>query len=730
LGVGQGCRLGRALVICALVLLLASRPAVAQYEDLQSDQPALINADEIVYDDTLGTVTARGNVEISQEDRVLLADSVTYNIRSKVVSAAGNVSLSTPDGNTVFADYVELTDDLKEGFIRNIRLLMADNSRVAATTGTRTNGSDTVFNQAVFSPCDLCREDPTRAPLWQLRADKVIHDGENRRVRYRHARFELFGVPLLYTPYFAHPDPTVERESGFLAPGYGFSSFQGYYFEAPYFWAYAPNADLTVTPRVMTDQGLQLFGEFRRLFENGYLEIEASGTQGDRENRDGTTDKDRFRGHIDAFGRYHIDETWRIGFDFQQTSDDTYLRSYDISSASHLTSRVFAEAFEGRNYASANAFHYQTLREDEVDDEQPILTPLIDLNYISEPIHLGGYVSADASFMVLTREEGRDSTRLATRVAWTLPYTGPLGDLYSLTTSLEADGYLTDGVDPDSPSVNPDDPQGSDTTGRLFPQMSLFWRYPWISMDGDFQQIIEPMVQLVIGPNSGNSGSIPNEDSQAFEFDDTNLFSLNRFPGVDRVSSGQRIDYGLKYNLNTGDGFHSQAFIGQSYQFNEDLTFPTGTGLEDQASDFVGRVYAQPMEELDLAVHFRLDHETLALEASELELRAGVPALTVTTNYLLSEAVPESGDIEDREEITFGVESALTSHWNTFGWITYDLEESDLRSAEIGVLYQDECFLIETSYQRKNFRDRELEPEDILFIRVVPKLLGEFETKG
>ena len=110
-------------------------------------------------------------------------------------------------------------------FIRDIRVLLSDRSRLAAASGLRTGGNTTVFKKGVFSPCELCRDDPTRAPLWQLKAVEIEHDQEEQVIRYRDAWMEIFGIPIFYTPYFEHPDPTVERKSGLLAPTVGSGFF-------------------------------------------------------------------------------------------------------------------------------------------------------------------------------------------------------------------------------------------------------------------------------------------------------------------------------------------------------------------------------------------------------------------------------------------------------------------------------------------------------------------------
>ena len=107
--------------------------------------------------------------------------------------------------------------DLAEGFVRDIRVLLTDQSRLAAADAKRVAGNKTTFRRGVFSPCELCEDDPDRAPLWQLKAQRVVHDQEDQTIRYYNAWMEMFGIPVIYTPYLEHPDPTVKRKSGFLS---------------------------------------------------------------------------------------------------------------------------------------------------------------------------------------------------------------------------------------------------------------------------------------------------------------------------------------------------------------------------------------------------------------------------------------------------------------------------------------------------------------------------------
>ena len=246
--------------LAGLLLLFATAlPAVAQDIDV-GKTPVLLQAEELTYNEDLGVVTARGNVEMSQGPRVLMADTVTYNQKANTVTASGNVALMEPTGEVLFTDYAELHDELKTGFIENLRALLSDGSRLAANRARRTADQRKIMDRGVFSPCNLCKEDPSRAPLWQIKAVKVVHDEVAKDIIYNDATLEMFGVPVLYTPYMRHPDPTVDRRSGLLAPTIGYSGDLGAIFGQPYYYAFDPSRDVTIEPMIFSSEGTVLRG--------------------------------------------------------------------------------------------------------------------------------------------------------------------------------------------------------------------------------------------------------------------------------------------------------------------------------------------------------------------------------------------------------------------------------------------------------------------------------------
>ncbi len=724
-----------AIAFVALGLTLASHAFGA---GPGQDQPVLVTADRMDYDRDKGIVTATGHVEISQhipstakesdfvrEERVLRADSVSFNENTNVITAKGHVVLMEPSGEVVFADYAELTSDMANGVIHDLRLRMIDNSRMAAAGGRRENGVVTEMQKAVYSPCELCRDHPKRPPLWQVRGDRVVHDANTHDIEYYDAVLEVYGIPILYSPYLSAPDPTVKRRSGLLAPTYGHSSDLGYVIGIPYYLALDDSTDLVLHPIVTTRQGPVFSGEYAERFTHGELNLSGSVTDADFTNSSGTVDHNTLRGHIFGKGRFDLGDIWRAGFDLARASDDTYLARYNFPNQNVLTTRGFLEGFDRRNYADMNFYTFQGLRPFDSADTTPLVAPLIDYNYFGMPGTHGSYFTLDSSVLSLTRLQGVDSHRMSLLGGWHLPFTGERGDVFEITATTQADVYYVDNV-PD-----PSGPAGrtlNGVTGRAFPQLALSWRYPLVRAYKTERELIEPIAAIIVGPNGSNPDKIPNEDSQSFEFDDANLFTPNRFPGVDQVDSGQRIDYGVNAGLYGKNGGNITGFLGESYRFEHSSPFLVGSGVEDQLSDFVGRVRISPKANYDVLYRFRLDKDTLQPRRNELSLGAGPPILRFGGSYLFLDTESSNGGFDRREELTANITSKFTDYWRVGGQTTQDLANGTALLYRLDLTYEDECFIMESSFVHSDFEDREIRPSTTFLVRFIFKHLGELKS--
>ncbi|MBT6096076.1 MAG: LPS-assembly protein LptD [Rhodospirillaceae bacterium] len=679
-------------------------------------------ANEMSFDREKGIVTAQGNVEVRYDTRILNADRITYDQNNDIVSASGNVALLEPTGERLFGDKMEISGDLKDAVILNIGMILKDRSRIAGTGARHSEGKLTELRKGVYSPCNLCADNPNAPPLWQIKAVKVIHNKDEKIIEYRDAWLEMFGFPVAYTPYFRHPDPTVKRKSGFLFPRIGNSSDFGTIVEVPYFWALSDHEDLTLRPILMTEEAPVLGLQYRKRFLKGTIDADASIT--DNSEDQFTTEEGEFgvRGHFDAKARFDLNKTWRWGIDAKRSTDDTYMRRYGFGSPQSLDSQVFVEGLKGGSYFSAKSMAFQGLQDTDEHDETPVVLPLVDFSHVGNNDRLGGRFNFDLNFLALTRAKGTDTRRLALHPRWQRPFQGPFGDLYRFETGLNADLYhvnsLTQGGDKET---------FSGLAHRLFPYADLNWRMPLVKSQGTVRQILEPIASLAIAPNGGNPDEIPNEDSTDFEFDETNLFSFNRFSGIDRVEGGTRVNYGLKWGLYGKSGGSSTVFLGQTYRLRADSTFGAGSGLEENLSDIVGSISVVPNSHLNVLYRTRVASDKLSPRRNEVNLTAGVPAFKIAGSYSFLASQADS-EFSGREEMNLSAKSIINRFWRTGVTAVHDMQASEMRSLALNATYENECVVFTSRLSRTFFEDRDLTPTDAITFHLVLKTIGEVRS--
>jgi LPS-assembly protein len=758
-----------ALVAALFALSFALPPSLAALADGGPNSPdrrapILFQADEVQYDDQLALTIAKGHVEISQGGEVLLADTVSYNQRSDTVSASGHVSLLMPTGEVMFADFMELRDSMNNAFAQNVRMLFADRSRLAANAARRINGNRTEARRGVYSPCDLCKSDPSAPPAWQLKAREISDDKQLQLVEFRDAVMEIDGWPVFYTPYLSQPEPSVKRASGFLMPTFGGSSTIGANFGIPYFLVLGPDKDLTLAPRFTTKAGELLAGEYRQRFSNGMLDAVGSLNYSNVGSGSDTNTGDRWRGHINASGVWDLDDTYRTGFQVQRVSDQTYLLRFGFGNPllNAMITRGYLEGFDPRGETDVNTYLFQPLQPGLGDSTQPIVLPVINRTWLSEPDSFGGVWKLNGNLLDIVREVGTQTRRMSLGAQWDKTYRDGIGGQYKFTASVRGDGYSVSDL---SPLSNPDLPSAffpvngapavqpisqSYFKGRVFPQVGLTWNFPIAHRGEDTTEIIEPIAGVYAGPSGGNNRLIPNEDSLGYQFRASDLFRPDRLAGYDVLDTGQRVDYGLKLGLYNKEGGSYRALIGQSYRAQPNLFLPPGSGATQRLSDVVGRVILSPSSYLDLIYRFRLDKSSLSNRSQEVGLSAGPANLRLGLNYLLmppqlqsdvltNGVTSETVLIGKQEQLSMSLTSKLTRYWSLSGSETVNLTNSNnvvngivtpqssnnSLYATLAAIYQDECMAFVGSVSQSGIRNGDVTPGVSVMFSVVFKNLGE-----
>ncbi len=677
-----------------------------------SKEPVMLTAEHVDYDKDKQLVIATGKVEIVQGDTIMLADKVTYQQQENIMTAEGNISILESSGNVVFADSLELKDDLKAGVVKGFKARLSDNSLMVANSAKKHDENITELHQAVYSPCKACRtKEGDTSPLWQIHADHVLIDREKQEITYDDAQMQIYGVPIFYTPYFSHPTPGADNQSGLLEPTLKQSTNLGTVYKQPIYYSIAPDKDVTLTPIYTTLEGPVMAGEYRQMFNDGNMSFAGSITKPQTRDSGGPVSKgQQWRGHLDAIGYFNYDPNTDWGFNVRRTSDDTYLRRYDFSNDTLLTSRLYVEKhdFIGdsspenkmRSFASIQALKFDGLTAADNAKTAPVILPLADFNWESAPGYSNSRFTFDSNVMSLTREQGSESRRLSNTAGWKLPYITADGQIIEFATQLRADIYSVN----DQPLANGQNYNGQ--TGRIVPQASVTWRYPVMKTWEQGNLLLEPIVMVAASPNSSNSNKIPNEDSQVPEFNASNLFSPNRFAGYDRVETGAQASYGLRGQAQLFDDKYIDWLVGQHYRQNTNNNFPYSNNSNSNLSDYVGKLdlYYDPVV---ISYRTRLDKDSLAFNQNEVYGTVNYYPVSMSVNYL---SLKHDQNLQDKEEITgaFGVN--LTREWNVGVGATRDLQLGRLSSTITNLTFKNECIFITNSFGRNYTYDRDIKP--------------------
>lgn len=739
----------------AVAAMLAHSPAFAQAPaagaapaeqppspDGLADDELYMEADRVTRDDKSGVTTAEGNVEMRYQGRTLRADRVLYEEgegdKPGVIRAFGNVQLINSDGTVEFADQFAFDDKMSAGVARGFSARLADNGKIASSSAARRSDQIQELNRAIYTPCEICKADgkTPKKPSWSISADRVVQDKKQRLIFYRNARIRVKGVPVLYLPLFWHADPTADRASGFLTPSIGLSDRRGFSYEQPYLWAVSPYTDIILSPQINSKVNPFLNTQVRKRFYSGEVDLRLGYTYEKDVDGDGNRFGDKTsRSYILGRGAFQLDNNWLLGFTAERTSDPLLFDKYDIprvyvtrgpyvADDRRLISQLYAINQTQRNYFSAAAMSIQGLRqtvpgEFENSAAFPIIAPLIEDRFSPDTAVLGGRLRLTGSAVALTRDEsptnssqpGLDSRRVTARADWRRTFTSTGGLRLDPYVSVRGDFYNLGDV-PGSDGVS----FRSETLGRALATVGADVSYPLYRRWNDSTVVLEPLVQAAISPNARqviigyDADGEPiylNEDSATFEFDETNLFRTNKFPGYDLYEDGARLNVAGRASVLWDDGRRASLLVGRSFRSERNTIFREGSGLRGKASDWIVAADAQPLSGLSMYARARLDSDNLEVHRLEAGANAATKWASGFIRYLRNDAevtgAPASSLTGSKQEnMDVGGEVYFTKNWGASLYGSRDIVQDAWAVRDIGVFYRDDCVRVDVIYRKED----------------------------
>ena len=710
-------------------------PPPAPEFNAAGDRQIAFEADGLEYDNDADVVTATGNVLLRSGDQSVRADAVSWNRTSGQIVATGNIRFVDEDGNQLFTDRLELTDELKAGAMENLLLAFREGGRLAAIEGRRNDAGDIELHRAAYTGCTVVdRDGCPKEPSWRLTARRVFYNSTTKRVSFDGAFLELFGQRVLPLPGLAFRTDG-SATSGFLVPDLALTASNGVEVTGSYYWRLAENRDLLVSGYIYTEVAPMISAQYRALTDKGAYQVTGFLTYGTRADLTGATPdtEEDIRGYLFANGRYQLDPNWSVTGSLRYASDRTFLRRYDISRDDRLRSTVNVERIGDQSYLSIAGWATQATLVPTPQGLVPIALPVIDYRRRLQDPLLGGQIELQANSLAITRTSGQDTQRAFARAQWQLRRITAWGQEITATALVRGDVYHSDEnlltVTPSYRGL-----PGWQARGVAIGAIDVKWPFVGSFLGGT--QVLTPRLQLVATPSLRNL-EVPNEDARSIDLEDSNLFALNRFGGYDRIEDGVRVTYGVDWQLDW-PGWRVKATFGQSYRLSDRPTlFPQGTGLVEEFSDWVGRTEVRYRDFIKLTHRYRVDKDNFAVRRNEVDATIGSDETYLEVGYLrLNRDIDLSfEDLLDREEMRAAGRVAFARFWSVFGAAVVNLTDREedpsftsdgfkpLRT-RLGIAYEDDCLEFGFTWRRDYVQVADVEDGDSFRIYFSLKNIG------
>ena len=661
-------------------------------------------ANEVIREAGGRRLIARGMVEVRRGPRSIIADEVVYDSSTDHLRAVGNVAVIDDNGDVVFFKDVDVDAAFTDGGGRDIRMVLRRNWRVRASDGKLSVGKGREFalQHAQATPCDECAKNPDRPPVWRITARRVVVDSASQDFIYNNAALEIFGVPVVYTPYFTHPAPDVRRRTGLVSFDVGHSALRGFYGEPQYFVAFDDTFDLSIRPR------LYVTHPTRPLFD---FEARKRGDTFDVSLRPRFTyDAGRLRYLLRGTLHWDIDANWRAVADADYSSDRAFHEDFGIGRQIFAHSVAAIERFAPQSFLQIRAAHYQDLHADTFAGQVPTAGFHAFANQRIPVPFAGGTLETRTLLREITREYGPSTSSAIQTVEWqrrallrggqVVGFGAQLMGRLDRTTSGPVDivDPLSNGLPTNAASW-----ASSDAAGWLE------WSYPFVAPVGRGSWVIEPKALLIGSGKIAGTRPALDEDSRSLEMDFSSIFSPDRHTGFDQRESGLRIVYGLRSTLGFATGEQLTIEAGQlRYLVGTDNFGGRLRAPGDKASDWVVGLRADVGYPLSLDMYGRFDARDFgvvqAYVAPTLRHQIFGREAALTVGY--AHEGPDSplgrypGLPPPRDSVVASLRTPIGQYWTIDLGGRFDITRRNFTDYQAGITYEDECFLIRVFGQR------------------------------
>ena len=619
-----------------------------------------------------------GDVLVNRADQSITSDQLTYNNQQESASASGDVFYQE-NGFALHSDQAELQLAKDTGQFKNNQFILeTTHARGSTQTTTLVNRNITQSTNVTYTTCAPSVSD------WELQARTLELNKETGRGTGRDVWVEVFDIPLLYTPYISFPIDD-RRQSGVLTPTFGSSDTTGVDFSLPYYWNIAPNYDATITPRIMSNRGFMLGGEFRYLTGSSEGQVSAE-ILSDTETSD-------LRGQFSLQNQSTITSRLSSDIDLNYISDDDYFEDFGNSLIS--SSNRYLKSQASLNY---RADHWSLLTKidnyDSIDESLSSTArphrrlPQVLFNLRETDVFGIAKVDMRNEFVYFDHSSDVDAKRVDLHPGISVPLRNASGFITPRLSLRHTEYRLND----QASTVNS---AQSRTLPILSVDSGLFFERN-LNFASGMIQTLEPRVYYLYVPHE-DQDDIPLFDTSEYDFSFNQLFRENRFSGADRVADANQLTLAVTSRFiesNTGNE-RLRASIGTIVYFDDlDVQLkPTNKPITDDTSDLVTEVSAKITNTWSARSALQYDPHAGKTEKATLGLhyRDGANRLFNATYRSRYEGTTDfRGNSNDIEQTDLSFKWPISKEWSTVGRWNYSQEHNLALDTFLG-LEKDTC---------------------------------------
>lgn len=707
-------RLGRALLASVSLCLLPAVPALAQNlvpdnffnAPVNPNGNAGVEANTLTFDARTNVIRASGDVVLSHEGYVVRGETLEFDRRSNQVRLTGRVSVTDPFGNVMETDGLDIGGGMKQAFLNALTITSYDGARITADSVDYDSVLQSVLINAGYAPCGDCIDDKGRRIGWSVNAARIVHDSEDGSVYLEQPTLSLLGMPIAWLPYLWLPGTDNQALSALRMPIIDYSEKTGLRVGVPVMVYTNRWTDIILTPTATTRQGFLMGAEWVQRFDAGSFQIKASGLhQWDPAAFTGTVGDRDWRGALQTSGSFTPIETWSAGWSYTAFTDAAYLEDYRLTTAKSTVNEVYATHLTDDTFFDVRLQEFNLLGNitPQEQSQQGKALPVTRFSHVMDLEPGMGRVMIDGQLLGVQRQS--DAVRTVNGVPYVFGHAGNKaratlqagwqtqwinsGLVFTPYAGVRTDLAYYDGTSPLLP--------GETSLFSATPIAAMDIRYPLIAHNGADVHLIEPIAQMVYRGSDTSLVGITNDDAQSFVFDDTNLFSYNRFSGYDRQETGLRANIGARYQANFADGGYLELVGGQSFQLAGANAFaaadPAGTsrgsGMEGAASYAVLGAYGSFTPGLSFGGKVQVDTDDWALARAGAGMKLDLERYAATLDYRYIAANANVGTLQDQHEIGGELTVPVSDYWSLKGNAAWDIGANSWLQAGGGLYYDD-----------------------------------------